>query len=68
MLDIIVCCISCRYTFSFVLMRVVIFYFVNRSRSEFKFDLNSNRFAIYKRFEYRKVFSILKPDHGLFSF
>jgi hypothetical protein len=59
MLDIIVCCISCRCTFSFVLMCVVIFYFANRSRLAFVFDLNLNRFVIYKRFENRKVFSFL---------
>jgi hypothetical protein len=66
--DIIVLCISCCYTFSFVLMHAVIFYFANRSHSMFEFELNSNRFAIYKRFENRKVSSILKPGHGPFSF
>jgi hypothetical protein len=34
----------------------------------FEFDLISNRFVIYKRFENRKVFSILKPGPGPFSF
>jgi hypothetical protein len=37
--------------FSFVLMCACIFYFASRKCSEFKFVLNSNEFAIYKRFE-----------------
>jgi hypothetical protein len=41
---------SCRCIFSFVLICAVIFYFANISRSEFKFNLNSNWFLFIKIF------------------
>jgi hypothetical protein len=47
---------SCCCIFFFVLIWAVIFYFANRRRLTFKFDLNSNRFANYKKFGIEKVF------------
>jgi hypothetical protein len=44
-----------------------IFYFVSRSCSKFKFDLNSKWFAIYKRFGNFKSFSLLYLALGLNS-
>jgi hypothetical protein len=36
------------HKFSFVLVGALIFYSTNRNRLNFKFDLKSNEFAIYK--------------------
>jgi hypothetical protein len=37
---------------------VIRFYFVSRSRSNFEFDLNSNKFVFYKKIKIEKDFPI----------
>jgi hypothetical protein len=41
---------TCRYIFYFLLMCALIFYFMSRNCSNFKFNLNSNEFVNYRGF------------------
>jgi hypothetical protein len=51
-------------------MCTLVFYFANRNRSKFKFELNSNEFVNYKVFQILEFFSILSIVLGriFFSF
>jgi hypothetical protein len=52
------------HKYSFVVVCALTFYFANRSRSTFKFDLYSNEFAVSKILEIEKYFLYSKPAMG----